>query len=101
MGRVLETLRDVGKLSEGDVQLGRARYDITIYQKTHTVRTFGGTHEIDGLKTIEGYVTPFDANLFDLVSRGAPLTLELADGRRWEFFVSNTDGRAVNRGGLH
>jgi hypothetical protein len=59
-------------------------------------RTMGGTSEIPGLKSINGWLV--GKVPFALV--GESIELELEDGRRWECFIQSSNGNLVNRGDL-
>ena len=88
--KVLEQLSGDGTLYEGDKEVGPVSYDLTVYQKMIGVRTMTSDGEVPGLKRIEGRID--GADCFDLMQRGAKVTLELEDGRRWNFYVTDTNG---------
>jgi hypothetical protein len=97
MGRVLEQLRGFGRIYEGDTPLGNARYEVTVYQRTYTVRTFG-TRVVDGPKEVRGVIEPeASLSIAELMNRGAELTLRMDDGRRWDFVFLDARGIAANR----
>ena len=95
MYRSLESLTGRGKLFDGDRCLGLVTYQVETSQK---MLDAGRGELIPGLGRIEGMITDGDVDLFDLVTRNAPVTLEMQDGRRWDCWVQSTNGTLVNRG---
>lgn len=86
-----ETLSGSGTLWNGaDAVLQNVPYSVTV-----TVRD-SGTRHIDG--SIDGDF----ATLTTLIMQEPPpeLILQLQDGRRWECYLTNNQGRLVNRGEL-
>ena len=73
----------------GDL-VGNAAYELRVYQELHQTRG----ESVPGLKRIEGHVEGLDN--FRLL--GKTLTLELVDGRRLDFFISDSNGKIANSG---
>jgi hypothetical protein len=80
----------------GKAVISEVRYAIRITQRMIEARTMGGTSEIPGLKSINGWIQ----NDIPFALIGEPIELELEDGRRWQCFIQSSDGNLVNRGGL-
>jgi len=88
--RTIEEPRGTGNVYKDDQLIARARYVLTVRQKITVARTIDGAiHEIPGLVDMAGQVTVLDGQR-DLFNEGA-LTLQLADGRRWDFWVRYED----------
>ena len=93
----LETLEGKGKIWKGGVLVrSGVGYSIRISQRMIEARTMGGSSEVPGLKSIDGWLTG-DVP-FQLI--GEPIELEIEDGRRWECFIKSSDGNLLNQGGF-
>ncbi len=97
-----ERHRGTGDLYQsGKVVCKGIKYDVRVFQEMHEVRGFGtGSSQVPGLKEIRGHFTETDGGFHfpSLMTSDGPLTLHLQDGRRWDCFLSNSDGTAVNQG---
>jgi hypothetical protein len=93
----LEEFSGRGKIWNGGVvALANVLYSIRVSQRMIEARTMGGSSEIPGLKSIQGWIR---GNVpFNLI--GESIELELEDGRRWECFIQSSNGNLVNRGGI-
>lgn len=74
--------------TKDDTLLGEADYAIAVLQTVHVERD----GRIPGLKDIEGWIEPIGPI-------ATPLTLHLQDGRRFDFFYSNSEGGIEDRAG--
>ena len=86
-----ETLSGRGTLWNGPVAvLNNVPYSITI-----TIRD-------SGMRRIDGSIDGDFSILTTLIMKEPPpeLVLQLQDGRRWECYLTNNQGRLVNRGEL-
>jgi hypothetical protein len=93
----LEEFSGTGKIWLGDkIVMTSVKYSIRISQRMIEARTMGGTSEIPGLKSIDGWLT--GSVPFQLV--GESIELEFEDGRRWKCFIQSSDGNLMNRGGI-
>lgn len=93
----VEEDRGTGKLlQDGRVVLDRVAYSLKVSQRMIEARTMGGSSEIPGLKSIQGWLS--DDVPYALI--GEPVVLVLEDGRRWDCFIQSSSGNLVNRGGL-
>lgn len=94
--KVLERLSGRGNLYEGEESLGAVRYSVTIYQKTTRLRTMDSDREVPTMQAIRGRID--GADCFDLLNRGVKVTLEVEDGRRWNFYVQDSNGTLAHAG---
>ena len=94
--QVLESLTGHGNLFEGEESLGPVRYSVTVYQKMTRLRTMDSDREVPTMKAIRGQID--GADCFDLINRGVKVTLEVEDGRRWNFYVKDSNGNLVHAG---
>lgn len=85
-----------GKLYRGEEFIDNVLYDVKVYQ--WWIETRSDEPPIEGSKEIEGQVSNPD-NPFGILNLiGEPLTLHLEDGRCWDMFIKNSEGKAVNTG---
>jgi len=90
---VIEECRGVGRVCRDTGEFLRdAEYDLEVLQEIHETRS----GDVPGLKRIEGTVEIGELD-FNLV--GEPLVLQLEDGRRLDFFYTDSGGTIANRGG--
>ena len=89
---LVENLSGIGRVFCGGAAIGAARYSVRV---SKTVAVVNG-EETDLMTRIEGRVFGGD---FDPRGReGSALTLELADGRRWDCLLKDTGGTLLNTG---
>ena len=83
----MPTFTGVGELFSEGISQGRGRYRVEETQRPGSV-----------LRRIEGTIDLDQMQLYKLITANAPLTLHLDDGRRWDCYLQNDQGRLVNRG---
>lgn len=101
MMRQIERLTGEGLVTrENGGEIGRRPYSLTVWQEVHVAQSLGPTPptELPGLKSVEGTVRFNDDELFKLVGESLELTLQ--DGRRFKFFLRNSNGAIAARGGI-
>ena len=88
---IIEDCHGQGRvISEAGEFIREAEYWLRVLQEVHETRS----GETSGLRDIRGWVG-LDATDIHLI--GQSLTLELEDGRRMDFFYSDSDGTIANR----
>ena len=97
----LQRLNGLGFLTrEGeDTKLADVGYDLAILQEMIPV---AGDEEVEGMKQIQGLITPLTGyDLFTLIDEDK-LVLHLADGQRLGMFITDTNtGAIANRTGFY
>jgi len=83
----MTTLTGIGELFHEEQLVATGRYRVEVVEPTAMK-----------LGHIEGVVNLNPATSFTLITSNNMLTLHLEDGRRWDCFLQNSDGRLVNRG---
>ena len=71
-------------------------YNITVYENVTHVGTMGSESDVSGMNRIEASIT--GADCFDLMQRNVKVTLEIEDGRRWNFYVKDMNGTLMYAG---
>jgi hypothetical protein len=100
MQRLIEQLADEGEIfSKGQGRLGRVRYHLSVYQQFSEATD----EHVPASLNVEGHVTPVDDfPLDDFHRQRSELTLQLADGRSVDFWITHADGTIRSTGrGLH
>ena len=95
--RLLESLSGVGSIYAGDLLLRTTPYELSLWSDDQPVPTEGGPSpgsSIDGHIDITGIAEAV------VLAGPATLTLQLQDGRRLAFQLTNTGGGIVGRGWL-
>jgi hypothetical protein len=90
----IENLSGEGELYRGNEHLGRVSYWITVSQKMLPV---GGGDDSGTPEIIGHLMETGNIDLVTLSHRGGGLTLQLEDGRKWDCFLRDSDGRLANR----
>jgi hypothetical protein len=95
--RLIERISGTGRILDDKGQhAADGKYDLSIWQEVHHVKTFGGSSSVDGLRDTKGTITtPGIAKLV-----GKNLTIELQDGRVFPFFFSDSAGTIAARGAI-
>jgi hypothetical protein len=95
--RSIENLSGEGELYRENEHLGRVHYWITICQGTLPDERGA---EISGISEIIGHLLETGKiDLGTLMRQGGQLTLQLADGRKWDCFLSNSNGVLADQDG--
>lgn len=83
----LEHLVGTGYIFNGPIQMCRTRYRVDTYVET-SEEMVRNAHLMDRLKEIRGKINPIELSLDNLF--GGDCTLVLEDGRRLDFFITET-----------
>jgi hypothetical protein len=78
-----------GTVRRGEDKLAEVRYTLHVLQEYNVSRTFGGTSRVPGMKDVSGLITVISGEHM-LTGKGM-LTLELEDGRQWDFLPTSGD----------
>jgi hypothetical protein len=90
----IEHLTGTGDVYEESRKVASVRYDIRVLQEKIESVTHSGTNIIDDLKRVSGTVDPVDVSMHELF--GKVFTLVFEDGRRMNFFVTNTQTGSIS-----
>lgn len=87
--QLVETLRGVGGIFAGDVLLRTVQYELSVW-----------ANEPDQATSIDGHIDIAGIAEATVLAGPDSLTLELEDGRRLAFRLTDTGGAIVGRGPL-
>jgi hypothetical protein len=81
---------DVKRQGSGDIVVPNARYNLRVWQEYKRIRTLTGADHVPGLKRVDGTIeAPMNSELY----------IDLPDGRRLNFFVSDMHGSVARMPG--
>jgi hypothetical protein len=92
MLRVVERVLGEGDVVRDGQALMRAGYELTVYREW-TPRASG---LVPGAYSVEGHLLAPVADLERALGITSPATLHLDDGRRFDFYVVNTEGTVTS-----
>ena len=97
---VVERAKGEGVLYRGGAPVCRVGYNVATRQDVHQTRALRKTEDVRGSFEVEGWLADVDGSgtFWDLVGAEDPLTLHLADGRRWDCVLVEVDGGVVSAG---
>jgi hypothetical protein len=93
--QLVESLRGVGKIFAGDVLLRTVPYELSLWSDPE-----GGATELPPSTSIDGHIDIAGIAEATVLAGPDSLTLELEDGRRMKFKLTNTGGAIEGRGPL-
>lgn len=82
----IESISGIGKVFDGEQEISTVNYQIYIDQYVDHILTTDGYDRVSGAKQIHGRLQVIEGER-NLAGNG--LTLELSDGRKWEFSVKS------------
>ncbi|MDR3576926.1 MAG: hypothetical protein P4L50_23920 [Anaerolineaceae bacterium] len=91
--KVLETPSGIGKVYKGDQELASVDYRLEVSQEFVDTITSSGQSSLPGPKQITGQFKIIQGKY--LAIDGTILTLHLADGRKWYFFVCKINSSRI------
>lgn len=86
--KILETPGGIGKVYQGDKELAKVEYNLTISRQLET-NTPTSQSAVPGHKEISGQFRILEGKYLSV--DGKILTLHLADGRQWKFIIVGID----------
>jgi hypothetical protein len=81
---------DVKCQGSDEIVVPKARYSLRVWQEYESIRDLSGTDYVPGLKRVDGTIeAPMNSELY----------IDLLDGRRLNFFVSDMHGSVARMSG--